>query len=80
MQNKEKVVLLLKRTRKQPPELNGKTPQWFQDWHNQHYLPAMSRISTNRKLIWILLASSLAGAVTGDNVDALDKIVYLLGG
>ena len=74
----------LRRAKPERPELNGKTPQWFQDWHEYHYIRDMTEqdrvTSRNTKLIYFVLAALLAAAFTGGNVDAVGKIIAALSG
>lgn len=56
--------------------LNSKTPQWFKDWHGNHYSPLQAMVGRNTKLIYIILATILGAALVGNgNLDLISKIV-----
>lgn len=47
-------------------ELNTKTPQWFKDWHANHYKPIKSQVGRNTKIIYIILAAILASSLAAN--------------
>ena len=61
--------------------LNSKTPQWFKDWHQNHYKPLSTTVSWNTRLIFIILATILAASIVNNsNLNILGKVLGVLGG
>lgn len=56
--------------------LNTKTPQWFKQWHEAHYIPLKDRVKSNSKWIYLIIAAVIAAGVTGNsNLDVIGKLV-----
>ncbi len=51
--------------KKQPKELNGKTPLWFKMWHLEYHLPTVARSKRNEKLIYLVLAAIIGTSILG---------------
>ena len=70
--------------RKKPKQLNSKTPPWFKDWHSEFFCPVKSKTQSNEKLIFVILAASLANVAIINNpaqaMEFVHKIVSLVGG
>ena len=61
---------------KKEKPLNDRTPQWFKEWHGNHYKPLQSVVGRNTKLIYILLITILAAAaVSNGNINLVGKIL-----
>lgn len=56
--------------------LNTKTPKWFKQWHEAHYIPLKHRVKSNSKWIYLIIAAVIAAGVAGNsNLDVIGKLV-----
>jgi len=65
-------------------KLNGKTPKWFRDWHNDHYIPGTKGLirdmKRNEKFIYLIIAAIVGSAVVNE-VDSsiIETILHMVG-
>ena len=64
--------------KRQPKELNSKTPNWFKEWHNSYFQSVDSRSKRNEKLIYIILIAVL-GLNTAGNYYHIEIIGFIKG-
>lgn len=68
--------------KKQQEKLNGKTPKWFEQWHNNFYLPLEKQVNANKKLVYVILVAIVLAAASGNfDVNGIAKcIASIVGG
>ena len=76
--------LITKKPRTSRPELNGRTPKWFKDWHNYQYVPDQNRqnetIGRNTKFITIIVTAMIGASVLGSNLEEVGRFISSLAG
>ncbi len=76
--------LTKKKVRVSRPELNGRTPKWFRDWHLYQYVPDQERqnetIGRNTKFITIIVTALIGASVLGSNLEEVGKFISSLAG
>ena len=61
--------------------LDGKTPNWFKQWHEAQFVPLKGTVKSNSRWIYLIIAAVIAAGVAGNgNLDAIGKIVQLFAG
>ena len=44
-------------------DLDPKTPQWFKNWYGNHYKHLVKDVNSNRKWLYVIVASIIAAAI-----------------
>ena len=66
---------------KEKPKLNGKTPKWFEEWHNKYFEPVQNTTNSNKRWIYIIVAAIVAAAVSGNfDISAIAKVITAVNG
>ena len=59
--------------------LNGKTPRWFVDWHNNHFKSVRDRTKRNERWVYIIIVAIIgSGILASGNVEALAHLAEAL--
>lgn len=53
-------------SRKKREKLTGKTPKWFEDWHNEQFVPVRETSKSNKRWIYIIVAAIVTAAASGN--------------
>ena len=66
---------------KKEAPLDGKTPNWFKQWHEAQFKPLRSTVKSNSRWIYIIVAAIIAASLASNgNLEAIGKLVRVFAG